>query len=108
LTRGGSNLSGGQRQRIGLARAVFGKPVLLVLDEPDSNLDAQGAHALNDAISTMKASGSTIILVAHRPTLMRHVDRLVVLDEGRLHLSGPKAEVLARLQKSDAPLAKAS
>jgi ABC-type protease/lipase transport system fused ATPase/permease subunit len=108
IIAGGSNLSGGQRQRIGLARAVFGKPKLLVLDEPDSNLDTQGDRALNEAILTMKGLGTTIILVAHRPSLMRHVDRIAVLDEGRLHLSGPKNEVLAQLQRPDPTFAKAS
>jgi PrtD family type I secretion system ABC transporter len=108
IIAGGSNLSGGQRQRIGLARAVFGKPKLLVLDEPDSNLDTQGDQALNEAILIMKGLGTTIILVAHRPSLMRHVDRIAVLDEGRLHLSGLKNEVLAQLKQPDPPFAKAS
>ena len=106
--QGGAKLSGGQRQRIGLARAVYGKPALVVLDEPDSNLDAPGDLALNEAIRTMKESGSTIILVAHRPSLMRHVDKVAVLDEGRLHLHGPKAAILAKLQRPDSTLAKAS
>lgn len=105
LVHGGVNLSGGQRQRIGLARAIYGRPALIVLDEPDSNLDAAGDHALNEAIRMLKESGATIVIVAHRPSLMRHVDKIAVLDEGRLQMHGPKAAVLAKLQ---APMAKAS
>jgi PrtD family type I secretion system ABC transporter len=108
LIHHGANLSGGQRQRVGLARAIYGNPPLLVLDEPDSNLDARGDQALNDAIRVLKENGSTIILVAHRPSLMRHVDRIVVLDEGCLKMHGPKADVLAKLQRPDPNLAKAS
>jgi ATP-binding cassette subfamily C protein/ATP-binding cassette subfamily C protein EexD len=108
LVQHGANLSGGQRQRVGLARAIYGKPSLLVLDEPDSHLDARGDHALNEAIRVLKEAGTTIVIVAHRPSLMRHVDRIVVLDEGRLQMHGPKAEVLANLQRPGPDLAKAS
>ena len=70
----GTFLSGGQRQRIGLARAIYGRPALLVLDEPNSSLDAAGEPALNQAIASMKASGSTIVVVAHRSSLLAHMD----------------------------------
>ena len=108
VAAGGLPLSGGQRQRIGLARAIYKNPKLLILDEPDSNLDAQGDQALNETIHRMKKLGTTIILVAHRPSLMRHVDKLAVLDDGRLHLHGPRDAILARLQRHDSSLAKAS
>ena len=108
LIQGGINLSGGQRQRIALARAIYDRPRLLVLDEPDSNLDAQGDLALNDAIVAMKKAGSTVVIVAHRPSLMRHVDKVVVLDQGRMQMHGPRDSVFARLQSPDSSLAKAS
>ena len=95
----GTILSGGQRQRIGLARAVYGRPALLVLDEPNSNLDASGEEALNRAIAAMKSSGSTIVVVAHRPSLMAHIDHVLVLCEGQIRLMGPREPVLAQLSR---------
>ncbi len=92
-------LSGGQRQRIGLARALFNRPALLVLDEPNASLDAVGETALNNAIKAAKALGSTIVLVAHRPTLMEHVDKVAVLNEGRLHMYGPREAVISKLMR---------
>lgn len=108
LAHGGVNLSGGQRQRIALARAIYNRPRLLVLDEPDSHLDAQGDLALNEAIVQMKKAGCSIILVAHRPALMRHVDKVLVLHDGCQHLHGPRDVVLSRLQNPASPLARAS
>lgn len=109
LIDGGANLSGGQKQRIGLARAVFGNPALVVLDEPNSNLDSVGDHALNETIRTLKQLGTTVVIVAHRPSLMRHVDQIAVLDEGRLQMFGPKTAILAKLQAPvDLQTAKAS
>jgi ATP-binding cassette, subfamily C, type I secretion system permease/ATPase len=99
----GTILSGGQRQRIGLARAVYGRPALLVLDEPNSNLDASGEEALNRAITAMKASGSTIVLVAHRPSLRAHIDQVLVLCEGQMQLVGPREPVLAQLRRPQYP-----
>jgi PrtD family type I secretion system ABC transporter len=93
----GAVLSGGQRQRIGLARALYGKPPVLVLDEPDAHLDSAGADALRQTIDALKQAGTAIVLVSHHPALMRHADRLAVLRDGALECLGPRDEVLARL-----------
>ena len=93
----GAALSGGQRQRIGLARAMFGEPRLVVLDEPSASLDAAGEAALIDAIGRLKAGGTTVILVAHRPSLLVHVDRLLVLRDGTGGLFGPRDQILPQL-----------
>ena len=98
----GAALSGGQRQRIGLARAVYGRPALVVLDEPNSNLDAAGEEALNGAIAGLKAAGSTVVLIAHRPALMAHVDRIAVLNEGQVQMFGESSAVLAQLRGTPA------
>jgi ABC-type protease/lipase transport system fused ATPase/permease subunit len=99
----GAVLSGGQRQWIGLARAMFGKPRMVVLDEPNASLDQAGEAALIDAIGRLKARGTTVILVAHRPSLLVHVDKLLVLREGAAVLFGPRDEVLPRLMVQRAP-----
>jgi PrtD family type I secretion system ABC transporter len=93
----GGLLSGGQRQRIGLARALYGLPPLVLLDEPDAGLDGEGEQALDAAIESLKGAGSTVVLVSHRPRLMRHADRLAVLRDGALEICGPREEVQARL-----------
>jgi PrtD family type I secretion system ABC transporter len=93
----GSNLSGGQRQRIALARAVLRKPRLIVLDEPNSNLDSEGEVKLAEAIKELKAAGSTIILVSHRTMLFAHVDAIAMLRDGALEKFGPRDAVLAEL-----------
>jgi ABC-type protease/lipase transport system fused ATPase/permease subunit len=95
---GGSGLSGGQRQRIGLARAMFGSPRLLVLDEPNAHLDADGEEALAAALRTLKAEGSTIVLIAHRLNPIAHVDRVIVLCDGKLQLDGPRARVFRKVR----------
>ena len=95
---GGAGLSGGQRQRIGLARAMFGSPRLLVLDEPNAHLDAEGEEALADALATLKAEGSTIVLIAHRLNPIAHVDRVIVLSNGELQLDGPRARVFRKVR----------
>ena len=94
----GHALSGGQRQRIALARALYGSPCLVVLDEPNSNLDAEGDMALVRTLAGLKARGATVIMVAHRPALMSQLDKLAVLKEGALALYGPAAEIGARLK----------
>lgn len=97
---GGSFLSGGQRQRIALARALYGDPVLVVLDEPNSNLDDAGEQALVRAVLDLKAQGCTVIVVTHRTNIVGVVDRLLVLRDGTLQLFGPRNEVLAALAKA--------
>ncbi len=92
---GGSKLSGGQRQRIGLARALFGNPFLMVLDEPNANLDSSGDGALTAAIRYMKAEGRIVIVMAHRPSAIEACDKLLVLNDGRQKAFGEKQEVLA-------------
>ncbi len=91
----GAGLSGGQRQRIALARAVFGDPKLVVLDEPNSNLDGEGEIALQQLIAVLKAAGSTVIFIAHKPSLLAGMDRIVVLTNGMLAAQGPAAEMMA-------------
>ncbi|MEM9012712.1 MAG: type I secretion system permease/ATPase [Pseudomonadota bacterium] len=94
ITMGGGRLSGGQKQRLGLARAMYGEPVLLVLDEPNSNLDSQGSEALNTAIRQMKAEGKSVIIMAHRPAAIAECDLLLLLDAGTRRAFGPRDEVL--------------
>ena len=95
----GGVLSGGQRQRVGLARALYGNPVLVVLDEPNSNLDEQGELALGNALQQMKKNKVTVILVTHRQNVLVHVDKLLVLNDGRLAVYGPRDQVIAHLQQ---------
>lgn len=95
---GGATLSGGQRQRIGLARALFGEPRLLVLDEPNANLDTEGEAALLQALAWAKSAGVTTVVVSHRPSLLAGADWLVVLVEGQVQQFGLRDEVLARVQ----------
>lgn len=94
---GGAVLSGGQRQRIGLARALYGNPSLVVLDEPNANLDQDGERALLDAIATMRQAGATVVLVSHKAGILEQADRLVVLNDGKLLAVGPRKEILLRL-----------
>src|SRR5919199_317766 len=94
---GGLYLSGGQRQLIGLARAMFGRPKLVVLDEPNSNLDGDSEAALIGALEQLKANLTTVVLVSHRPTLVQGVDKVLLLRDGAMEMFGPHAEVLRRL-----------
>ncbi len=100
LSASGGRLSGGQIQRIGLARALYGNPVILVLDEPNSNLDNEGSIALNDAIRVMKADGRAVLIMAHRPAAIRECDLLLVLDGGVSRSFGPRDEVLAKMVRN--------
>jgi ATP-binding cassette, subfamily C, bacterial len=94
VTAAGGRLSGGQMQRIGLARALYGDPVILVLDEPNSNLDNDGTEALNAAIRDMKARGGAVLIMAHRPASIRECDMLLVLENGLRRAFGPRDQVL--------------
>jgi ABC-type protease/lipase transport system fused ATPase/permease subunit len=94
---GGSFMSGGQRQRIGLARALYRRPRLVVLDEPNASLDTEGEESLIYAIAKAKRWGATVILVAHQPRILKPVDKLLLLRDGRSEMFGPRDEVLAKL-----------
>ncbi|WP_313740187.1 type I secretion system permease/ATPase [Pseudomonas sp.] len=93
----GVNLSGGQRQRIGLARALYGKPRLIVLDEPNSNLDDVGEKALGVALQKIKESGATVFIVSHRPNILSRLDRVLVMSAGTITLYGERDKVIAQL-----------
>jgi len=96
----GGRLSGGQLQRIGLARALYGDPVIVVLDEPNSNLDNEGSQALNAAIRQLKAEGKAVLIMAHRPAAIQECDLLLVLDQGARRAFGPRDEVLREVVKN--------
>ncbi|MGY4286172.1 ATP-binding cassette subfamily C protein [Bradyrhizobium sp. LM2.7] len=96
---GGAILSGGYRQRIGLARAVYGNPSLVVLDEPSSNLDADGDAALAHCILQLKQRGTTVVLISHRPATIGVCDKILVLREGVAEMFGPRTEILSRMTR---------
>lgn len=98
----GAYLSDGQRQRIGLARALYGNPALVVLDEPNSNLDSEGDTALQNAIVGLKQRGASVLIIAHRPNAITHCDDLLVLTEGEVRLFGKRDEVLAQFTQPGA------
>lgn len=93
----GGRLSGGQIQRIGLARAMYGNPVILVLDEPNSNLDNEGSQALNTAIRAMKAEGKSVLIMAHRPAAIQECDMILVMEAGARAAFGPRDAVLKQV-----------
>jgi ATP-binding cassette subfamily C exporter for protease/lipase len=97
LADAGSSLSGGQRQRLGLARALYGDPSFIVLDEPNSNLDDVGEKALVEAVKELKARGKTVVLITHRLNFLMVVDKILVMNEGTVKLYGPRDQVLAAL-----------
>jgi ATP-binding cassette subfamily C exporter for protease/lipase len=103
LGEGGAGLSGGQKQRIGLARALYDLPALIVLDEPNSNLDEAGEQALLQAITQLKQQQRTLILITHKPNVLTLTDQLMILRDGQLQAFGPTARVLEASQKAKAP-----
>jgi PrtD family type I secretion system ABC transporter len=94
---GGQALSGGQRQRIGLARAIYGMPAVIVLDEPNANLDSVGEQALVQAVAAMKQARRTVVIVTHKTNILGMVDYVLVMNEGAVQLAGPRDEVLANI-----------
>lgn len=104
---GGSSLSGGQRQRIGLARAFYGDPKVVILDEPNANLDEKGEKSLMSALKNSKDTSVTSIIVSHRPSILSSVDMIMVLQEGMIVAYGPRDEILARFNQQK-PTAKQS
>ena len=95
----GINLSGGQKQRLGLARAFFGAPKLLVLDEPNASLDAIGEEALGSAIEFAKEEKITTILISHRPAILNLADKIMVVKDGVMVAFGSKGEMIGEVQK---------
>jgi ATP-binding cassette subfamily C protein len=104
----GSQLSGGQIQRIGLARALYGDPVLLILDEPNSNLDNDGSMALNTAIRAAKARGASVMIMAHRPAAIQECDLLLVMHEGAMAAFGPRDRVLREAVRNAGDIARSA
>ncbi|MFJ7004738.1 MULTISPECIES: type I secretion system permease/ATPase [Pseudomonas] len=100
LAADGTPLSGGQKQRIALARALYGEPNLVVLDEPNASLDDVGEKALVDALAELKARGATVILISHRPNVLCAVDKILMLRDGAVHMLGSRDEVFAALRKA--------
>jgi len=100
---GGGGLSAGQKQRIALARALYGDPFLIVLDEPNSNLDAAGEDALVEAVRAAKQRGAIVVIVGHRPTVFAHVDHIMIMADGQLMQMGERTEMLKRINFNPAP-----
>ncbi|GFE64764.1 type I secretion system permease/ATPase [Litoreibacter roseus] len=106
VTAARGRLSGGELQRIGLARALYGNPVILVLDEPNAALDNDGSNALNKSIREMKADGRSVIIMAHRPSAIQECELLMVLDQGMRRAFGPRDEVLRGTVQNHANITK--
>lgn len=105
IGEGGMALSGGMRQRVGLARALYGDPRLIILDEPNSNLDEDGEKALASAMAAMRAARRTVIVVTHRPQILAHADRIMVMSFGKALVTGPRDDVIARMRGQKVVLA---
>ena len=105
IGEGGVALSGGMRQRVGLARALHGNPRLIILDEPNSNLDEEGEKALANAMAAMRTAGRTVIVVTHRPQILAHVDNIMVMSFGKVLVTGPRDEVVAKMRGQKVVLA---
>ena len=103
IGEGGQHLSGGQRQQIGLARAMFGNPKFIVLDEPNSNLDGDSEAALLRALHELRRRGITVVLVSHRPVLVQGVEKVLLMRDGAVEMFGPRAEVLKKIMKPAQP-----
>ena len=103
IGRDGAVLSGGQRQRVGLARALYGKPVFVVLDEPNSSLDEAGDAALANAIASLKQLGTTFVVMTHRTSVLGVADKMLLMRDGAQQAFGPRDEVLAALQQARQP-----
>lgn len=101
LSTDGGSLSGGQKQRIGLARALYGDPALVVLDEPNASLDDVGEAALVMALQDLKRRGKTLVLISHRPAVLNMVDKLLMLHEGAVQIFGSRDEVFASLRQAN-------
>jgi len=97
IGEGGPALSAGQRQLVGLARALYGDPFLVVLDEPNSNLDVDGDAALAGAIMAVRQRGGIVIVVAHRPSALVNIDQVLVMSNGMVHSFGSRDDVLANV-----------
>src|SRR4029077_14920416 len=97
IGEGGVNLSGGHRQRIGLSRAIYGDPMLIVLDEPSSNLDMEGEIALANCLARLKEKGRTVAMISHRQATLNTVAKILLLQNGMIRMFGPRREVLAKL-----------
>jgi PrtD family type I secretion system ABC transporter len=96
---GGASLSAGQRQRVGLARALFGDPAMVILDEPNAALDAEGEDALRAALTELKRRGVTIVIVSHKANVFRTADRMLLMRDGRVEMFGPREDVMGRFAK---------
>ena len=99
IGEGGEALSGGQRQRIALARALYGDPFLVVLDEPNSNLDNEGEMALHQAITNLKKRGAIVVLIAHRPSVLAVCDHILVLANGEQKDFGSRDEIMQKMTR---------
>jgi ATP-binding cassette, subfamily C, bacterial PrsD len=108
LGENGARLSAGQRQRVALARALYGDPALIIMDEPNSNLDSEGEQALDRAIRIALKRGAAVVVVAHRPSALHAVSHILVLSEGKAVAYGPKDEVMNKITKQPQAQAQAS